>query len=100
MAASLAALPSMVIFSGTPWRRIAFVRNRLAACLSRSSVRRKSRLYRRFATQPSRVTRPGCEGPPSEPGTRIPMILGDVVAYPLRQLWHGSGDPKFHLSDY
>src|SRR5206468_8654558 len=42
MAASLAALPSMVIFSGTPWRRIAFVRNRLAACSSRASVRRKS----------------------------------------------------------
>src|SRR6266487_552971 len=42
MAASLAALPSMVIFSGTPWRRIALVRKRLAACSSRSCVRRKS----------------------------------------------------------
>jgi hypothetical protein len=27
-----------VIFSGTPWRRMALVRNRLAACSSRCSV--------------------------------------------------------------
>src|SRR4029453_11653130 len=42
MAASLAALPSIVIFSGTPCRRIALVRKRLAACSSRCSVSRKS----------------------------------------------------------
>src|SRR2546421_560028 len=42
MAASLAALPSTVIFSGTPCRRIALVRNRLAAGSSRCSVKRKS----------------------------------------------------------
>src|SRR2546426_3809044 len=35
----------MVIFSGTPRRRIALVRNRLAACSSRCSVRRKSMVW-------------------------------------------------------
>src|SRR5215813_12859341 len=42
MAASLASLPSMVIVSGSPLRRMAFFRNRSAASLSRYSVRRKS----------------------------------------------------------
>src|SRR5262249_3285898 len=42
MAASWAALPSMVIFSGTPWRRVAFFRKRGAASSSRCSVCRKS----------------------------------------------------------
>jgi hypothetical protein len=31
MAASVASLPSMVIFSGTPWRWIAFLQKRSAA---------------------------------------------------------------------
>jgi len=31
LAASWAALPAIVLFSGTPWRRIACVRNRQAA---------------------------------------------------------------------
>src|SRR5262250_2818546 len=42
MAASLASLPSIVIVSGSPCRRIAFFRNRSAASLSRCSVSRKS----------------------------------------------------------
>ena len=39
---SLAALPSMVICSGAPWRRIAFFSNRRAASSSRCSVSRTS----------------------------------------------------------
>src|SRR5258706_1643617 len=55
MAASLAALPSMVIFSGTPWRWIALVRNRLAACSSRCSVRRKSMVWPVLSTARERI---------------------------------------------
>src|SRR5215475_3539720 len=45
MAASLVSLPSIVIFSGTPWRRIALVKNCFAAFSSRCSVRRKSTVF-------------------------------------------------------
>src|SRR5262245_38860602 len=45
MAAAVASLPSMVIFSGMPWWRSAFFRNRSAASLSRCSVSRRSIMW-------------------------------------------------------
>src|SRR6266498_2330039 len=45
MAAALASLLSIVIVSGTPWRRIALVRKRRAAARCRWVVTRKSMVW-------------------------------------------------------
>jgi hypothetical protein len=42
IAAALASLPSIVLISGVPWRRMAWVRKRVAARSSRCAVSRKS----------------------------------------------------------
>ena len=55
MAAAWAALPSRVLVSGTPWRRIAFVKNRLAACSSPCAVSRTSMRWPVLSTARARV---------------------------------------------
>src|SRR6266699_3349550 len=72
MAASLAALPSIVIVSGTSWRRIAFFRKRSAAASSRCSVKRKSMVCPVLSMARERVPLAfhldgGCVHPPTDP---------------------------------
>jgi len=90
-----AALPSMVIFSGTPWRRIALVRNRLAACSSTVLCEEKVDRLARFIDGAIEIAPLaldldiGLVHPPTDPHGTLPTVerLFQLGLYFTTQRW-------------